>query len=95
MKSIIFLLWVLILVNGSPLSLIVERFQPAKSDKLQEVFPDYSDLSFEEINIETNEISLSLDEWYSNIYDCIKKCQEMNPNETYKSNCVQKICEFY
>jgi hypothetical protein len=66
--------------------------QPSNSN---DEFPDYSDLVFEEINIEMDEIGLDLDAYREKIDNCIKICIEKNPNEKFKSNCVQKTCEIY
>lgn len=61
-------------------------------------FPDYSNIVFDEIQVETNEKSLNSKEWFETIDECIKKCIESNDVDKgfkHKSDCLQRLCEFY
>ena len=79
-----------IMVNGSFLTALF-----GASDVKTDEFPDYSDVQFEDIDFEMDEISFDVDEYKAKIEACIKTCIEKNPNEKFKSNCVQKTCEIY
>jgi hypothetical protein len=95
-KNIIFCLFLCLLLNISVnCSDLLSRLLFGQISQPSDEFPDYSDLVFEEINIEMDEIGLDLDTYREKIDNCIKICIEKNPNEKFKSNCVQKTCEIY
>ena len=76
---------------------IVER--AGMDEKLPDVFPDYSDLVFEEINFKTKEVQMSNDDWYIAVQKCLMKCMQDHPEDYkkpfYKNYCIQKTCDFY
>ena len=99
-KNILFCLFLQLLLSNIisiNCSILLSRLfgQISQPSKPVDDFPEYSDLIFEEINIEMDEIGLDLDAYREKIDACIKKCIEKNPNEKFKSNCVQKTCEIY
>ena len=72
-------------------------WERAYDDTPIEVFPDYSNLVFEEVDVQVKEVGVQIDDWYIVVQKCIRKCVEtqLNKSPRGKSDCVQRNCEFY
>lgn len=58
--------------------------------------PEWNTLNFKEIKYETNEFELKPKDLYQRIEECVKKCLSLvNPDKSYRDQCIAKQCDIY
>lgn len=70
----------------------------SSSDANTTLEPDWNNLDYKEINLDTEEKAMKPSEMYAKIEECVKKCLEnnsVNPNHSLRDNCIAKNCDIY
>lgn len=77
-------------------SIIGSIFGGTKNEEIIEIVElDWNTIKFDEIKLNTQEIEIQPSELYKKVLDCIKKCMENMPTNSYRDKCLAKTCDIY
>lgn len=80
-------------LGGMIENMLMKSAESKEVDVIPEL--DYASVKFDNVELKVQEIDLQPSDLYAKVIECVKKCMENAPKNSYRDKCLAKTCDIY